>query len=403
MTPDLLSLIPTYQWVFNMMMMDNNHTLVIALIIILFNSCNHAINYPKYPILFDSEGRYPDLNIQLEDIADIHYIKMDGEDEGVSISPTSGQIHFDEERKLIIVGNDLYPPFSLAVYNDSGHLIRTIGQYGRGPGEFNESPQFCYDDESGTITILNSDKIIRYSLNGELLGEKRIRVSPYTHLFLQDDNLILFDPCTQYIEETREGGRSHSEGKSLTILDANTLNETKSEDIQWERILNISQPSKISNICPTTEGKLISSVLSDTLFLLDHHLKLRPYIVDTRHNGEKGNLLCPTLDTKDYLFLFLIPKNLRDLHLFKYYAIRKTDHKVFSCGNKKLFSIKQRHQLVFNELMQTDSPSYMVYRIYYGMVKAALESNEEIPEELMELSRGMVEESNPILMIIRIK
>ena len=355
-------------------------------------------------ILFETDKKYPNLNLSLADIADIRYIKLQGEEEGLFVNETNSYCFYDETRKLIILSKTINPPFFVAVYDENGKLLRQIGHNGHGPGEYLGPLSMSYDENSGIITVRSSNdqKMLQYKCTGEFIREVSIEHQMKTSLLMQLDSAIA---GVDFLSE-RYGSDKHFYKWPRTVFafDSKTLEPVPIEDLHYARPMDMSEyESPKWAVSSVSEGYLITCARSDTTYLLDRKKRFHPYIVDIRHNIEKGNLLVPVFESKDYLFLCLQPHATRYPSGLRYYAIRKTDGSVYSCGGGALFSISEPQPLYFATYMITGMPGCAKYLIFKYEIDYVKEKGGKLPPQVEFLAEDMNEESNPILMIIKAK
>ena len=381
--------------------------LVLLALQFVVSTCNMPIQDDNGIILIDSDKQYPELDLLLQDIADIKFVKLEGENEKCFINEISSDVYFDEPRKQIIIGKTLKAPFFIAIFDGEGHFLRQIGHRGLGPGEYIDNIQFAYNESEDIITIWNyaTQKIIQYYSTGEFIRELAMNhfVSTYTKMLSINNSLVFYNAFSQVhypdINKYKEFGWTF---KAFDLL---SLEEVPIQDHHYGRIMapeNVTIPT--TGICKTEDGYLLSCARSDTTYLLDTNLKLRPFLVDIRHNIERGFILKPTLETKDYLFLHLTPPaDGKHPNEHRYFAIRRSDHKVFSCGGNTYYLITNINSLSINEYFQSLTSGYGKYIIYKSYVPQPPNPDYPIPKEVETLAKEMDDESNPILMIIQLK
>ena len=362
-------------------------------------------------LFFDTEKDYPELNLILEEIAEIRYIHLEGESEKCFINEISSDIYFDETRKHIILGKNLKYPFFVAVFDDNGHFLWQIGHQGRGPGEFSSYVYYVFDEDKDILTILDSSaqKLIQYHSSGEFIKELFLNypILGFPRLLSLNDIIVIYNSGSQFYvpQDHNNDTQLYDFGWTIKAFDLLSLEEVPIQDHHYGKEMDLSNTSiPLYGICKTEDGYLLSCARSDTTYLLDTNLHLRPYLVDVRHNIERGFLLKPTLETKDYLFLHLTPPaDGKHPNEHRYFAIRRSDHKVFSCGGNSHFSILNSNSLSISELLQSLTLGYGKYIIFNNFVPQPPDPAFQVPKEVEALAKEMDDESNPILMIIKFK
>ena len=380
------------------------HFIPFASLLIALSACN-TITHQDGIIYFDTDKKYPVLNLSLSDIANIRYVKLEGEELNLIINEISSDICFDKTRNQIILGKTLKPPYFISVFDKDGHFLRQIGHQGSGPGEFLSEVNLAYQDKNDILTVFSrsNSKIIQYHSSGDYIRERCFSfIPPFSRIFLLDDRIIIYN----YADNSVINNRLLDNGWTFKVLNINTLEEIPIKDHHFDETMNEDDPTiPREGTCITDDGLLFTSCRSDTTYLLDHNLEIHPVLIDIQHNRERGFLLVPTFETKDYLFLQLYPPRKAGIGQtgHKYYAIRRSDKAIFSCGTNTYYSIFTHNTLSLGNSIQSVTPGCGRYVIFKGYVPNPPEPDFPIPPEVEELAKDMDDESNPILMIIEFK
>jgi len=105
---------------------------------------------------------------------------------------TSEESIFGSIQKLIIHEDSYYilDPISkkIFVFLKDGSFVRTIGNIGKGPGEYTHIEDFVIDEENGEIIILGFPSIIYiYDLEGNFVQHKQLSIPPVFSMFSYAD------------------------------------------------------------------------------------------------------------------------------------------------------------------------------------------------------------------------
>lgn len=360
-------------------------------------------------VTIDSEKNYPTLDLIVSDLAEISYVKLGGAEEGIIVNGGSSQICIDESRGLIIIG-ETTKRVHVSVFDLEGHFLRSIGREGRGPGEFIDIFNLVYDSENDIINIFCPHKTIRYTSQGNYLGEvSRSGLHVFGLYFVQDSSIVYFNDHSTYIDIN---GKRRENGRTLTLFDKRSLEELPLEDHHYSKIWESGKYKDFpygntmyatGNVCYTDGGYLITSSRSDTTYLFNRNRQMIPFMLDVRHNAEREYLLTPTVDSREYLFVILSARNGEWPIGNKYYAIRKHDKKVFSCGESYFYRFAYREKFYFGNGDRVQNPGYVISYIHRYDLDEAKNKGQEFPKEVQLLSEGLAEDSNPILMLVKFK
>ncbi len=101
---------------------------------------------------------------------ELQWVKLDNRDEALV---SGGQTFVTDN--YILVRNNRNNPFKL--FDKKGRFLTTVGSFGQGPDEYQNVYDEWLDETNGQIFILpwQSDKVLRYNLQGEALDPVRLR------------------------------------------------------------------------------------------------------------------------------------------------------------------------------------------------------------------------------------
>jgi len=128
-------------------------------------------------------------------------------------------ISIDKEGKIYIFDS---PSNVIKVFNDKGHLLKSIGRKGHGPGEFPADSTFSMAiDSQGKVIVLDKIKeIIQvYSEQGKFLRSWRVGFNAIGILIDTEDNVIIIGLKNNRIFHvyTEEGNLVYSFGAPFSI------------------------------------------------------------------------------------------------------------------------------------------------------------------------------------------
>ena len=382
---------------------------VFSLIILLFLSCSRTAEQEQEIFHIDLNKNYPEFPLSLTDIADIRFIKIGGEEEGVFFDSLGSQIYFDEFNHIIIAGQFGGTPVLMFDWN--GHFIRKIGNVGNGPGEY-FFRQIFVEPNYRCIHIVSSDerKIMEYDYDGNYFpeSEKVVGLRFDTNgLRLFGNSLFSFNPSSHIIYESASGQKEAIRSdKPLHKLDPGTFEEDSTfvgiryaspltVPLSWERHPEYRQ--SFGYLIEGLSGLFAASFRSDTTYLIGRDFQVRPFLVNTSHNSGDRFVL-PTAETRR--FVFCAAKCYGE---FFYYAIDKTTKQVFSIHDNPENPLPGllEGKCQFAAWSPSLHPMYLTASHYsIGSLKRICDY---LPEELKTIVDQCNDESNPILMVIKFK
>ncbi len=163
------------------------------------------------------------------------------------------------------------------VFTGEGKFISDIGRQGRGPGEYTSASGMSIDETNRTVYLNASDKILKYTWDGEFVSEFEKPMLDYAMInkpqrtaFLRDNLFIghIFNTSGQVPENW------------IIFDDTGTVVKTFLQSIKVEKadgfvttILDSPRPQVVS------EEAYVQEYLNDTLFLLNRNDELVPKFV----------------------------------------------------------------------------------------------------------------------------
>ncbi len=364
---------------------------------------------PDY-FVFDPSKDYPEFPLLLSDIAEVSYIKMGGEEEGIFPNFWGTGIYVDSAHKRIFARN-----FSIGVmeFDTNGHFYRKLGRLGGGPGEY-YTCCFYVQPEKERVGIYEEDlgKFLIYNYDGSFLADegldvKFINASSQSFL-LQDGYLVVYNPYSIFTRTTTGVTYVWSE-KTLELFSITGKEDKTIRDIHYEKPLSVppNWGSAGRNIMasgyllPFYSGLMMATYRSDTTYVIEKDFRWRPFLVNARHNGIEEGCLYPSAETKDYLFL-CHQNNLKGGEMF-YFAIDKKTKKAYKITDNDANPLPGYLQgkIQISHRGYTKNPEYRFWELSPEELKEKY--YDYIPADLKSLVDQCDEDSNPILMLIRFK
>ena len=373
--------------------------------------CSCSCKTEPEVLVFDPSKNYPEFPLSFNDVADISYIKLGGEEKGIFF-PTifNTGVFLDYNHCRIFT---CFPSIGVMVFDIHGNFLRRLGRVGRGPGEYITS-FFYVQPEEERVCVYDAarEEFLVFKYDGTFIPDEGIKtklnVSSFFNFLILDDCLVVFNPISAITSES-SGKTWNTSERTLELFPLYNHKNATINDIHYEKPIvrplnwgNNGQKILINgHLIPSYSGLLVSTFRSDTTYVIEKGFKWRPFLVNTRHNGVDEGCLYPVAETQDYLFLCQ-KNNLSGGQLF-YFAIEKKTRQAFKItaneDNPLPGPLRGKVQIYYRGL--TMNHYYRFWEFQPQRLKE--ECYEYLPEELKALVDQCDEESNPILMIIKFK
>ena len=368
-------------------------------------SCSRTAEQEQEIFHIDLNKNYPEFSLSLSDIADIRFIKLGGEEQGVFYDEPSHLIYFDELNHKIFAGPGYGP---VMMFEEDGTFIRKFGNYGRGPGEY-LLWEFFVRPEKQIIGIASRHerKVMLFDYDGNLIPDSERTVAYRLNtsgLRLFHDAVFTFDPGSRIRFESAAGNKDQmSSEKTLRKIDPETFEEdTFFSDICYASPLVVPLSWETHPeyrwirgvLIEGASGLLASTFRSDTTYLIDHDLQIRPFLVNTSHNSG-DHLVYPTVETHKYLLC-----HAKVYGESSYYVIEKSSKKIFKVTDDTELPQCIKRKVRFSDFSLSLNPLYCIYPYHASSLKKYYDL---LPEELKTIVDQCDDESNPILMVIKFK
>jgi|GEM_PF-3510757 len=379
-------------------------------VVIVLSSCSYSDELDFF--VFDPSQDYPEFPLSLSDVAEISYIKLGGEEDGVFI-PTlkSSGIFVDSLHDRIFASH-----FNIGVleFDIHGMFLRRIGRLGRGPGEY-MNVYFYVQPEEERVGVYDpvKEKFLIYTYDGTFLEDEGISASlfpGFLTFLLQDGYLIDYNPSSVIYYE-RDGRTIVMSERTLSLFPLDGMRDKVIEDIHYEkpRVLPLDWGEDYyklmmpGHLIPSRSGIILSTYRSDTTYVIGNDFNRRPFLVNKRHNGVQEGCLYPSGETNDYLFLCYQNNLLEGQNRLYFFAIDKKSGQAYKVTEDVSSPLPGPLQgrIQPDDDGLTKNPEYR----FFEFSPQELKENcyDYLPPDLKALVDQCDENSNPILMLIKFK
>ncbi|MGE4415032.1 MAG: 6-bladed beta-propeller [Bacteroidales bacterium] len=394
-----------------------NFYVVILLLIIITSCSNEAPNNGIIEI--DAYKKYPKLTLDLNDIAEIRYIPLRLGEDTIFLDPGVRRSFFAMSDKFFLQEVSHNDP-KIVVYDYDGHPLYKIGNQGRGPGEFMAPFNYVVDTSRNEVYISSvlQDQLIVYDTDGNYKRSayftRRLRMQNVD--LINSRTFIGYNPNATYLVASWLSGADNIKktGKTLTLIDLDSLSLVDFPDVSFERIYNSNQIWTTSkSIVNSGGGFYFFSICSDTTYHISSSLEITPRFVDVSNYPNKGEIgIFPAIETDRYVFLCSHPthyKGMRELDKkqIKLLAYDKVKKKLFDLngeigkknpdGSSDSYSIEALNYFSFS-FGKTLSPNYLVTSLSYRYLS---ENYANLPDTLKRITDNMTEKDNPVLQVVK--
>lgn len=354
-------------------------------------------------VTVDIHENYPLKELILQDIADIEYVALETRDDFI----TQGIVE-DVSKNFILIRNRLNDG-NIYMFDRSGKAIRKINRFGQGNEEYTLIAKIILDENTNELFILDSSarKIVVYDLYGNFKRSfKFVDTGYYFSLFDYDrNNLICYN---RYAAVEVENKRS-----SHLIISKQDGSITQEIQVPFEKIKTptIIIGDAVSNpiyypIIPDPANWVIMNTSSDTVYTCLPDGTINPLMVRTPsiQTMEPEIFLFPELVTERFYFMKRVKKEYD-------FATRKGFPKtniLYDKQEKTLFEY-----IVYNndfsdkrEVFLGSKPINHTIATTQSLDAFSLREAYEdgkLKGRLKEITAGLEEESNPIILLIKHK
>ena len=184
-----------------------------------------------------SKGFQANSNYPLNNIAEsIKYISL--EDTPSSLIQSIAKIIVWDTIMGVL---DMQIP-KLFLFNLNGKFLRSIGNFGKGPGEYVDITSFDIYDDLVLLYDAKQKKLSRYSINGKHLNDIHLTIYPTYVKGLDNSNILYYCPRPLLISSKNcSFVISDSHGTKFKYLwNRSSLNPSEREPIVWHKIFSIN-------------------------------------------------------------------------------------------------------------------------------------------------------------------
>lgn len=310
----------------------------------------------------------------------------------------------------------------IVVYDYDGHPLYKIGNQGRGPGEFMAPFNYIVDTSRNEIYINSvlQDQLIVYDTDGNYKRSanfnERLRIKSMD--IINSRTLLGYNPHTTYLVASWLSGAGNikKSGKTLTLIDLDSLSLIDFPDVSFERIYNSNQIWGTSvSIVNSRGGFYFFSTCSDTTYHISSSLDITPRFVDVSNYPNKGEIwIFPAIETDRYIFLcshYTFYKGMKELdkNQLKLLAYDKVKNKLFDLNGeivkKNPDGSSSKHSIdvldySFFYIGKCLNPNYLVKGLSYRILS---ENYANLPDTLKRITDNMTENDNPVLQVVKFK
>lgn len=366
-------------------------------IILLIGSC---ASYK--PMQIDLSGlHYPDIDLDLNQIADIEYIRLTKSDSLKNDSTIYSFYDYDHTfyptKKSIIVnrhtmyGEDNYiiKRSSICLFNKRGEFVKETTP----DSSQNAYERFDIDKKNHIYVGMTFDNYFIFDDNLNLKKHPHLKYGTQGIFLLKGDRTLSYHRDKYYIRSKKDG---------LVLDDIKIYDNLDYEDYLIGNKFSISP-----NAIKTRRGYILPSVLSDTVRFVSKQGKISPYIINSKpiifHQYDMW-LIYPMVETKEYIFFTsTYKKDVYNNSSPKYYLYNKREKQMY-----KLI----RDNSIMDELALAQGKCYFNHRnltLAKGMAVEFfpfdfLHTNyENLPERLKQEASELTDKDSGVLMTIRFK
>ncbi|MBE6336680.1 MAG: 6-bladed beta-propeller [Lentimicrobiaceae bacterium] len=402
----------------------------IFLLFLCFVSCaGHKNNDVVDGVIqFSPTRKYPVIDLNLSDIADIEFVQLKDSDSAFIFQPFFSRNTYIGD-SCIIVGN--YTPrdfssFGIYRFDRQGNFLNKISGYGRGPGEFASLAYMSVESDSSILLFsLFEHKIVKVNSKGDILGSWFLPRG-HSEAELLGNSVIIYDRLSIYFNSK---GQLVERGAPLKVYDLTT--SEVSDLLNKEYLNNVIQDNtktkgysdpgfqtgNYPNLIKTKDGLYLASIQFDTIYFINRDLEVKPKICIDKTDipGEYYTLL-PVVDMRDYILLRDVYGGENRLEKGKrnYYIFLKKENRIYQIRNDYIYDNEIKYSSIFFmdklALRATYiSLNYNIFKVYfnYEYIKYSYETFEdfykEIPNSIKPVFNSIAEDDNPILAIVKFR
>ena len=370
----------------------------LAAILIMASCANNS----RIPVI-DNAKDYPEIDMDLNEIADIRFVRLGGEEEGFITNIIHG-VFVDDINGLIVVRNLSSSGSGIGIFDKDGEFVRQIGRCGNGPGEYHNAIHLLVRPEKKRIIVFdqNTSRFIAYDYDGNYLPDesKQTDLNFFASVVLLDGKYVCFNNHSSYFNWRKKS--LEKTGRTLRAFDADTFSELAVDDISYAEPYNAEVVAS-TFATYTKNGALLLAPQCDTVWQVDRQLRLTPKFVWTTHNDQQS-VIFPYMETDDYIFCSTETNNPDYANDLRHFAIRKSDNAVLTIktGEPEYYAVKNllEGKMFLTSFSRSMNYNYCYKCVQYGTLRDLYDLLDADTRRMVD---SMTEESNPMLMLIRFK
>ena len=356
---------------------------ITRIIIILFIvvSCKNktSVDVSNNIIQFKQGYNYPQINLNLSDIADVEFIQLTDSDSAYISQPYFRKNTYVDNHGIVI-GNYTAPDitaFGIYRFDRKGGFLCKISGFGRGPGEVASLAKMSVASDSSLLLYSRPEsKLIKIGLLGEYLGAWNLP-SGHSEVESLDNSVIIYDEFSKIF---LTNGEILERGAPLKVYDLITSKVTDLLTDEYtngiihdnrDGYANSILSSTHSNLIKTQNGVYFSSFRFDTVYFINKNLQVIPKINVIKQKILDGcYTLLPIVDVDDYILLkevygsSLVPKDRQS----NYYIFIKNEDKIYKIDNDYINEQNPESSLFKNKIILENfmvSLNHYLFYIFY--------------------------------------
>jgi hypothetical protein len=355
-------------------------------------------------ITVDVTASYPKKELVLQDFMDVEYIPLETTDEFLC------QGLVQDIGKDIIVARNRVQDGNIFIFDRKGKAIKKINRRGQGSEEYANITGIALDEDNGEIFVSDgyAKKIAVYDTDGNFKRSfKHKEGAWYTTVYNFDrENLICHDNSTQ------------NKGQSFIVISKQDGSITKDIQIPFEEkklpwliakangMTYALAPSCNNPIVPYLDGWILVEPSADTLYRYFPDHTMMPFIVKTppvRSLDPEIWLFIGTIVTDRYCFMAAVKK---EGDAIKQTGL-PTTNLMYDKQEKAIFKYA-----VYNDDYSTKEYTHMIFQPVNNEIATwSLEAHQliesygkgELKGKLKEIAAELDEDSNPVIMLIKLR
>lgn len=383
--------------------------LILIVFLLVMAGCGEGKPPVEDLITVDVSKSYPKKELILQDFMDVEYIPLETNDEFI----TMGWLHAVGEKVIIVRNRNRNTDGDIFIFDRNGKGLKKINRLGQGAEEYQFLLGITLDEDNNEIFVNDHwrRKILVYDLSGNFKRSFDHKQGWYSmDIYNFDRNNLLC--CTNGIDNEKNLNK-------YVVISKQDGSITKGIEIPFKKkVTSLVFSADSSYVMPIRNRTLVphqgdSWMLmensSDTVYKLQTDYSIVPLIARTPPiaSMKPGVFLYPAVVTDRYCFMQTVKA--------EWDWIANTGHE-----RKDLMYDKQENAIfeyvVHNADFTNEQPiSMMVSEVTFGNNEIAVVQKLEAYElieaykkghlkgKLKEITAGLNEESNPVIMLIKYK